>query len=103
MLLEAGYSESVADQQSVVLIPLRAMPEAQEVAKNLKGVRDKILERVMDEKRMDTASWKDLALALDRIIRNIELLSGRETERIGGTHTRQLDDIEAGIRKILGD
>ena len=77
MMIDAGFSKSTAKQQSTVLAGVKS--ELQTIADKLIMQRDKALRRL--DKTISKAEYKDLVTAIDKFTKNIELLSGRPTDR----------------------
>lgn len=78
MMLEAGYEESTARQQSLTLRGIRE--ELNPIVARLEKHREKIIARM--EKEISKARYRDLTDALDKVTKNIQLLSGGATEHI---------------------
>jgi len=93
MMLEAGYSETTARQQTNVLTGLQ--DEAVDVVDKLELLRQQAIERMNSEAFQ--ADYKDLASAIDKLTKNIQLLSGKPTERhkheLAENEKKDLDNI----------
>jgi len=76
MMLEAGYSESSAEQQTSLLIPIKEKMKT--VVDKLKKEREEILKAMV--KKRETAGYADLVRGLDITTKNIQLLGGKPTE-----------------------
>lgn len=88
MMLEAGYEESVARQQSSILVGIR---------EDLDPIVQRLIEhreRVMDQltKKLSQAKYHNLVDAMDKLTKAIQLLSGKATE-----HTAIVVNIAASI------
>lgn len=77
MMLEAGYEESTARQQSGILAGIRE--ELDPIVAKLEEHRLKVIERL--SVKLDAATYRDLTDSLDKLTKNIQLLSGKATER----------------------
>lgn len=75
MMLEAGYTEETAHQQSGILRGVRE--ELDPIVAKLEAHRLKVIERMA--KKIDAATYRDLTDALDKTTKNIQLLSGGKT------------------------
>lgn len=86
MMLEAGYSETSARQQTNVLAGLQ--DETVDVVDKLELLRQQAIEGINNN--IHDADYKDMIVALDKLTKNIQLLSGKPTER----HKHELADNE---------
>jgi hypothetical protein len=77
MMLEAGYSDESARQQSTILVGIR--DELDPIVQKLEAHRLKVIDRL--SKKLDAASYRDLTDSLDKLTKNIQLLRGKATER----------------------
>jgi hypothetical protein len=77
MMLEAGYEESTAHQQTSILVGIRE--ELDPIVKKLIAHRERILTQLA--KKLPQAKYRDLVDGLDKVTKNIQLLSGKPTER----------------------
>jgi uncharacterized protein YyaL (SSP411 family) len=79
MILEAGYSEATAINPKLIITE-----EMQEmidpVVEKMETIRTKALDKITDEK-LTLSSARDNAYVADTLTKNIQLLSGKETER----------------------
>lgn len=98
MMLEAGYSESMAKQQSNVLKSDGVSSALNKIVGRLEKAREEALNRLEDT--IDRADYKDLINSIDKLTKNIELLSGRDTSR-PDLGLKELSDDE--LRKIAGE
>ncbi len=78
LMLDAGYSESVALQQTQVLNSVK--DKVKPLVGKLEKERDNILEAMA--KKREGAGYSDLVRGLDITIKNIQLLGGEATENI---------------------
>lgn len=80
MLLEAGYSESSATNPQLII-----NEEMQElinpIIDKMEKVRTKALDKITDEK-LDAGTARDNAYVADILTKNIQLLSGGNTQNI---------------------
>jgi hypothetical protein len=94
ILINAGYSKSVALQQSLILAPIKDHMDP--IVQSLIDHRNKAI--AMLDSRIQTAEYGDLVSAIDRLTKNIELLSGRATERVytlSDEEKKKLDELIA--------
>lgn len=77
MFLEAGYEESTAKQQSGILAGIQDKLEP--IVKKMIAHRDKVIDQLA--KKLPSAKYHNLIEALDKLTKNIQLLSGKPTER----------------------
>jgi ParB-like chromosome segregation protein Spo0J len=77
MMLEAGYSEETARQQTGILNGIRE--ELDPIVEKLEAHRLKVIDRLA--KKLDAATYRDLTDSLDKLTKNIQLLRGKPTER----------------------
>lgn len=98
MMLDAGYSESSARQQVAVLESVK--PQLREmVLSRLEGLRDKAID--LAEEKIDHARFRDLVDAIDKIIKNTQLLSGGATENLAVyTWARYGDDNSLSSKSV---
>lgn len=76
MMLEAGYSESSANQQTSLLSPIRDRMKT--VVDKLEKEREEILKEMVNKRKK--ANYSDLVKGLDITTKNIQLLGGKPTE-----------------------
>ena len=94
MMLEAGYAKSTAEQQSLILLGVKADPEMIDVVARMIAIRDRAL-KALEERKLDKKTEiTDLRLLISDFNKNIELLSGRPT----GREVYELDEKD---RKLL--
>ena len=79
MMIDAGYEESTAKQQSATLVGIRE--ELKPIVEQLEAKRQIAINKISDEKLDDTKA-RDLAYIVDILTKNIQLLSGKDTEII---------------------
>lgn len=80
MMLEAGYAESSAKQQTAILTGIKE--ELKPLANQLEGLRIKAIEELEKNKnKFKTANLRDLVSSIDTLTKNIQLISGKPTER----------------------
>jgi len=78
LMLLAGYSPASARQQSGIMAGIR--PQLEPIIEKLIARREKAAESITD-KKLDKASARDSAYVVDVLTKNIQLLSGKATER----------------------
>lgn len=106
LMLEAGYSPESARQQSNIMAGIR--PQLDPIIEKLQARRDKAAEAITD-KKLDKASARDSAYVVDVLTKNIQLLSGKATERPNNVITglesltdEQLDEFIKGRKNRAG-
>jgi phage terminase small subunit len=83
LMIEAGYSESSAvNPQLIINDEMREILNP--VIEKMEKIRTKALDSITDDK-LENASARDNAAIADTLTKNIQLLSGKETERTGVT------------------
>ncbi len=80
MMLEAGYSESMANQQSSVLCLIKESKEFGDYIERLENMREKLMKRMEDT--IDEASHSEVSASLARTENIILLASGRPTANV---------------------
>lgn len=85
MMLNAGYAESTAKQQSAVLMTIKegaeeGDPTVTSHLERLKKIREKMLARLEDQ--VQYAKYGSLAYGLTVLDKSIALMEGKPTERI---------------------
>lgn len=83
MMLEAGYSESTAKQQTLILGGLS--DELNPIVRKLEERREKAIQRL--DKTIAKAKYRDLIDGIDKLTKNIQLLSGGKTSNESVTFT----------------
>jgi|ERR1051325_879879 hypothetical protein len=78
MMLAAGYEESSARQQSTILVGIRE--ELAPIVRKMEEHRDQVIADMI--RKMPKAKYRDLTDALDKLTKNIQLLSGKATENL---------------------
>jgi hypothetical protein len=102
MMLEAGYEESTALQQSTILT--RIYDKVVPIVQRLEAERDRILD-ALTKKNLRWEKYKDLVDSLDKLTKNIQLLSGKPTEihddyrQLSDDELRRLSKGAGGARK----
>lgn len=79
-MLEAGYSEESARQQTNTLNTLGLKEELKPIVDRLETERDEILKEMM--KKRGKAKYGELSKSFDILIKNMQLLGGKPTEII---------------------
>lgn len=75
MMLEAGYEETTAHEQSGTLAGIRE--ELKPFVQKLMDHREKVIERM--QATLPKAQYHNLVESLDKLTKNIQLLSGGKT------------------------
>jgi hypothetical protein len=75
MMLDAGFEESTAKQQSEILSGIRE--ELQPIVQAAIDHRKQVIAEMV--KKMGKAKYRDLTDAFDKLTKNIQLLSGGKT------------------------
>ena len=84
ILREVGYANDTADNPKQVTSTDSYQNEISPFVEKLKKERDRIVLE-MSIKDLDTVQYQHLVSATDTLTKNIQLLSGKETERAGVT------------------
>ena len=79
MILEAGYAESSALNPHLIIND-EILEAVNPVIEKMERVRTKALDKITDDK-LELASARDNAYIADLLTKNIQLLSGKDTER----------------------
>lgn len=95
LILEAGYSKSMAENPFQIMGSETIKEALTDVVSVMKKTRDKALKEITDEK-LEKERAKDLTDIVDKLTKNIQLLGGKPTEIINDLS--QLSDEE--LRKI---
>jgi len=77
MMLESGYSKKTAYEQTEILRGIKDKVEP--IVAKLITERDRAIEAMKG--KIGQAKYRDLADATDKLIKNIQLLSGKETDK----------------------
>lgn len=88
MFLDAGFSESTARQQQLILAGIK--DELEPIVKAMIKERNAVI-KAMKSKR-GKAKYRDLTDALDKLTKNVQLLSGGKTENVGLSLSRLLEE-----------
>ena len=80
MLLEAGYEEGSARQQTNILESKGIKRESKTIIEQLEKKRQMAINK-LTSKKMDSAQARDLASIIDILTKNTQLLGGGATER----------------------
>ena len=78
MMLEAGFEESTARQQSLILNGIR--DQLNPLVAKLEAHREKVIERM--QAMLPKAQYHHLIESLDKLTKNIQLLSGKATDNV---------------------
>lgn len=79
MLLEAGYSESIAKQQSSILNTEGVKRELKPIVSQLEAKRQIAIDALTDEK-INNSLARDITAIIDVLTKNSQLLGGGATE-----------------------
>lgn len=77
MMLDAGYSEETARQQTGILNGIRE--ELDPIVAELEAHRTEVLARM--RKEFSKARYRDLSDSMDKLTKQVQLLSGKATDR----------------------
>lgn len=97
MMVEAGYSESTARQQTNILAGIR--PKLRPLVAQLESAREAAL--ALLPLKITKASYRDLVTAIDRFNASIALFDGEPTSRIAARIEPQTDVDEEQFGRIL--
>ena len=75
LLLKAGYAPETARQQAAIMAGIR--PHLEPIIEEMRSHRDVVIARM--KKKVTKASYADLISSLDKLTKNIQLLSGKAT------------------------
>lgn len=78
LLLDAGYSKSISDNPYLIFGSATVQEGLEDVVDDLKKQRIKAIARM--NATVNKAKYRDAVDALDKITKNIQLLSGGKTE-----------------------
>ena len=95
ILLKAGYAPETARQQTNVMASLA--PHLDPIVERIEKHRDKILERMEDPKVFKSATYSDLARALDITTKSARLLGGKSTSNLAVIHDERRKELDALI------
>lgn len=82
MLLESGYTKSVADNPYLILETKDVREATKEFSSMLEDKRRMAITHITEDK-LEKSSPRDLAYITDIMTKNHQLLTGGETERVG--------------------
>ena len=101
MMLNSGYSVKMARAQRGIIDSPTIQAELSPIVQGMLKERNAVI-KAMGEKRNE-AKYRDLTDALDKLTKNIQLLSGKETQRLEITGYEKLKDEELNdeLRKKL--
>jgi len=101
MMLNSGYSVKMARAQRGIIDSPTIQAELSPIVQGMLKERNAVI-KAMGEKRNE-AKYRDLTYALDKLTKNIQLLSGKETQRLEITGYEKLKDEELNdeLRKKL--
>ncbi len=81
LILEAGYEESMAKNPYQILESETVKEGLSETVESMKKIRNKAL-KALDGKDLSEEKAKDISDIVDKIQRNIQLLTGEDTDRL---------------------
>lgn len=81
MLLEAGYSNTVAKQQSTILNTEGVKRELKPIVNQLEAKRQVAIDALTDEK-INNSLARDITAIIDILTKNTQLLGGGATDRV---------------------
>jgi hypothetical protein len=84
ILRETGYADNTADNPILVTSTDSYQDEVAPFVKKLEKERDRII-KAMTEKDLTDVQYQHLTAATDTLTKNIQLLGGKETEKVGIT------------------
>lgn len=84
ILREVGYAEATADNPKVVTETQTFKSVVNPVIQAMEAERNRIM-AALAKKKHDKEKYRDLIDGMDKLTKNIQLLSGKETERAGVT------------------
>lgn len=93
--MDAGYSEKAAEQPSRVLESKGYKEAAKPFVEQMEAERQRLMDSLR-VKNLDSVVYKDHVSALDTLTKNIQLLSGKNTEKIE-VNTVRLQEIEKAL------
>jgi len=99
MMIEAGYAETTARQQSGVLAGIKERREVKDIVTRLEGIVQNAV-KALEEKDFSKIDATAIARIVKDMNHDIELLSGRPTERDDGELSLNPEDREM-LDKIL--
>lgn len=81
LILEAGYEESMAKNPYQILGSETIQEGLKSTVDQMRKIRDKAL-KTLELKNLDEEKAKDISDIIDKLQKNIQLLSGEDTERV---------------------
>ncbi|MCK4500490.1 hypothetical protein KAU11_08325 [Candidatus Babeliales bacterium] len=84
VLREVGYADNTADNPLLVTSTKSFQDAINPVVKKMEAHRNKILDE-LENKDLSEERHSDLVRSFDTMTKNVQLLSGKETERAGVT------------------
>jgi len=101
MMLNSGYSVKMARAQRGIIDSPTIQAELSPIVQGMLKERNAVI-KAMGKKRNE-AKYRDLTDALDKLTKNIQLLSGKETQQLKITGYEKLKDEELNdeLRKKL--
>ena len=103
IIRESEYSEASATKPSRIINSKGVQAELKPFLIKLEAERDRLLEAI-SAKNLSTVEYEKCVNSFDKIVKNIELLSGRPTENLNNPYeNEQLRKIADRIRGRSGD
>lgn len=99
VLKEAGYSDGMAKNPQDVIESVGYKEAAKPFVEQMEEERQRLIDS-MKTKSLDEVGYRDHVASVDTFTKNIQLLSGRATER---AEVRLNPEREAEIRRALGE
>jgi len=84
ILREVGYADDTADNPQQVTTTKTYQEEITPFIQKLEKERDRIV-LALSKKNLDDVQYQHLTSAVDTLTKNIQLLGGKETEKMGVT------------------
>jgi len=92
MMLEAGYSKSMARQQSGIMCKIKKTKEFKNYIERLENHREKIMEWM--DKKIDKAKYGELSASLARIENILLLSAGKPTSIINELSDKEKTELD---------
>lgn len=95
ILKEAGYSETVANNPQIVTESAGYKEATKPFIEQMEAERQRLIDS-MTAKSLDSVTYRDHISSLDILTKNIQLLSGKSTEKIE-LNTTRVEEIEKAL------
>jgi len=83
-LVRAGYSKKTAIAPTKVTESKGFKEASKDIVEGMRKERDRVI-KAMSERNLERVDYGKLTKAIDKLTKNIQLLSGEDTERLGGS------------------